>query len=362
VAKGSRIILVVDDAGDTTCDLTDVDLRISSVGGAGFAYVAMGDSYSSGEGSPENTFFKDTVIPDPPTGGSRGCHRSSKAWATNIAATRKLSGDQWKFAACSGGVLNDFFTQRGDEAPQVSHLSDSTKLVTMTIGGNDVGFSKIVADCVFDQLRQRGSPGCRQSGRTAHTTAEDGLKKLEGTMTIGGQERSLADVYSFVAGRIALDGKVVVAQYPRLFASGKAFYRELPLRLTPSCRVGTAHAGAKGVAFASIPVYVSKADADYLNEVLDRGNALIAKAVDKANETLKAQGRPAQVVLADGVNKQFDRDRVCDVTPHLNGVILHGLQKSTDSKNVHKDPDNRSFHPNTDGQSDYARAVKDKLN
>ncbi|MGK5680229.1 SGNH/GDSL hydrolase family protein [Actinoplanes sp. URMC 104] len=363
VARGSRIILVVDDAGDTTCDLTNVDLTVRSSPGR-YAYVAMGDSYSSGEGSPENTFYRDTVVPDQKTGGSTGCHRSSKAWATNIAATRKLTGNQWKFAACSGSVLNDFFAANHAnpaEAPQTSFLSSDTKLVTMTIGGNDVGFSTIVKDCIFDELRQKGQPGCRQSGRVANTTAEDGLRKLRETKPIGGQQLNrLAEAYLYVATHIAPDGKVIVAQYPRLFASGAAFYRAFPLRNTASCQVGTAHFAASRAALPD-RIYVAKADADYLNGVLDRGNAIIADGVKQANDALKAQGRSAQVVLADGVNKQFDSDRVCDAGAHINGVILHGLQKGGNAQNQHPDPDQRSFHPNTDGQSDYARAVKAKL-
>jgi len=75
-----------------------------------------------------------------------------------------------------------------------------------------------------------------------------------------------------------------------------------------------------------------------------------------------AQGFGARVILADGVNKQFDSDRICDNGAHINGVIMHGVQKNGTPSDQHPNADQRSFHPNTDGQSDYARAVRAKLN
>jgi hypothetical protein len=182
VVSGDRIAFNLGDRGNTNCDLTNVELSIASTTAPAYTYVAMGDSYSSGEGSPEDTFFHDTVRPDTESGGSTGCHRSSIGWPTTVAASRRIDGPQWKFAACSGAKAYEFY-QRNDtnkgERPQLVHLSRSTKLVTFTIGGNDVGFADVLKDCVYDSFgKGENDPGCGVPERKAYDTAEAGLGTL----------------------------------------------------------------------------------------------------------------------------------------------------------------------------------------
>src|ERR1700761_1803504 len=89
-------------------------------------YVALGDSYSSGVG----------------TGSESGsCDQSSQAygplWASGHGAT-------FTFGACSGATTSSVISS------QLSYLSSSTTLVSLTIGGNDVGFSSIMETCVLE--------------------------------------------------------------------------------------------------------------------------------------------------------------------------------------------------------------------
>jgi hypothetical protein len=55
------------------------------------------------------------------------------------------------FKACSGAATNDIFNANETnptEPAQLSSLSSGTKIVTLTIGGNDAGFPWVLEHCV----------------------------------------------------------------------------------------------------------------------------------------------------------------------------------------------------------------------
>jgi hypothetical protein len=88
-------------------------------------YVALGDSYSSAAG------VAPFVPLSPPT-----CSRSLLNYPHDIAAVTKPSS--FTDVTCSGADTSDFFTsQAPGVAPQLAAVTKSTRLVTMTIGGND---------------------------------------------------------------------------------------------------------------------------------------------------------------------------------------------------------------------------------
>jgi lysophospholipase L1-like esterase len=92
-------------------------------------YVALGDSYSSGVGAGDYI------------SSSGSCDRSTLAypeqWADANAPASFVS------EACSGATTADVLDS------QVSALSASTTLVSITIGGNDAGFSSVMETCVL---------------------------------------------------------------------------------------------------------------------------------------------------------------------------------------------------------------------
>jgi len=89
-------------------------------------YVAMGDSYASGVGT--RTYTAD----------SGSCQRSPLAYAPRLAAQL---GYTLTFVACAGARIGDV------TANQLSALGASTSFVTISIGGNDAGFSKVITQC-----------------------------------------------------------------------------------------------------------------------------------------------------------------------------------------------------------------------
>lgn len=101
---------------------------IPAASAAASQYVALGDSYSSGVGT--RTFYEE----------SGSCKRSPKAYGPLIAEAR---GYTLSFQACSGAKTTDV------NANQLGTLSGSTALVTITIGGNDAGFSNVIINCAL---------------------------------------------------------------------------------------------------------------------------------------------------------------------------------------------------------------------
>ena len=115
------------------------------IGGSSANYVALGDSYSSGEGNPP--FFAGT------DGPSDYCHRSPQAYSEVLGAH---IGSAPLFYACSGAVTSDFLTTSdGTEPPQLTRpgVDSTADLLTMTIGGNDAGFSSVLKACISQKLK-----------------------------------------------------------------------------------------------------------------------------------------------------------------------------------------------------------------
>lgn len=108
-------------------------------------YVALGDSYSSGEGAPP--FFAGT------DGPSNYCHRSPNAYSQVLGARYGMTP---KFYACSGAVTSNITsTFFNGEPPQITRdgVDDTADLVTLTIGGNDAGFGDTLKACIGQKLK-----------------------------------------------------------------------------------------------------------------------------------------------------------------------------------------------------------------
>ena len=111
-------------------------------------YTALGDSFAAGP-----------LIPNPVA--PLGCLKSSNNYGR--IAQRTLAFAEYRDATCSGAETDDMFAPQnvspgGPNPPQLDSLSADTRLVTLTIGGNDIGFSDLAQDCV--SVWPFGSP-CR---------------------------------------------------------------------------------------------------------------------------------------------------------------------------------------------------------
>ncbi|ADD40662.1 SGNH/GDSL hydrolase family protein [Stackebrandtia nassauensis] len=138
--------------------------------------VAMGDSYSSGVGAGD---YDDS-----------GCGRSANAYGPLLADEFSADVD---FVACGGATIPDV------RAEQLSALSDKTTHVTISVGGNDIGFGGIIVTCA------NGSDDeCVDRIDQAEQDARD---RLAG---------ELADLYADMS-EAAPDARIIVVGYPKPF-------------------------------------------------------------------------------------------------------------------------------------------------
>jgi lysophospholipase L1-like esterase len=100
-------------------------------------YVALGDSYAAGPLIPLQ------IQP-------YGCLKSDHNYA-HLAAPQ-LGQPAFRDATCSGAETEDMTAPQGvtpgPNPPQFDSLDADTRVVTVTIGGNDIGFSSIAENCV----------------------------------------------------------------------------------------------------------------------------------------------------------------------------------------------------------------------
>ncbi|HJQ47411.1 MAG TPA: SGNH/GDSL hydrolase family protein [Amycolatopsis sp.] len=202
-------------------------------------YVALGDSYSSGVGAGS---YLD----------SSSCKRSANAYPYLY---KKKTGASLSFRACSGAKTGDVTSS------QVAALGSGTDLVSITVGGNDAGFSGVMEDCILE-----GDSGCK--------TAVDNAVSYVHT-TLPGR---LASVYSTIRSK-APNAEVVVLGYPHIYKIGG------------SCSVG-----------------LSDTSRGYLNSGADALDTVIEKEATNAG-----------FAFAD-VRSAFTGHEICSGSPWLHSV------------------------------------------
>jgi lysophospholipase L1-like esterase len=118
-------------------------------------YIALGDSFSSGEGLPPFRQGTDKLLPPRNT-----CHRSYRAYPSLIAGRRSSPGI-WGFWACSGAQVADMSQANHEDPGEIAQLdriappdrSDrGVDLVTLSIGGNDAQFASTWMRCVVTHV------------------------------------------------------------------------------------------------------------------------------------------------------------------------------------------------------------------
>ena len=113
-------------------------LALTAAAGARAAnYVALGDSYAAGP-----------LIPNPvlPLGCLKSDHNYPHLAAPGI-------GLALRDASCSGATTADMTNPQnvepdGPNPPQFNSLDANTTVVSLTIGGNDIGFSEVAESCI----------------------------------------------------------------------------------------------------------------------------------------------------------------------------------------------------------------------
>ena len=199
-------------------------------------YVALGDSYASGAG------------PGSYVDGS--CRRSSNAYP----ALRGKDFPSFRFVACSGATTKSLRSQ-------FRALTPATTFVTITVGGNDLGFVDVMTTCTL-----KGDRACENRVGKARDFTRDQLPaRLDAT-------------YATIR-TAAPNAELVVLGYPRLF--------------TPDddCRT------------------LSRAKRQALNDAADELSVVIAEAASRAG---------ARYV---DVREAFADHGVCSSEPWINALV-----------------------------------------
>jgi lysophospholipase L1-like esterase len=170
-------------------------------------YTSLGDSYAAGP-----------FIPNPLT--PLGCLKSDHNYS-HLAAPRL--GLPLRDPSCSGAETEDMTQPQdvdpdGPNPPQFNSLDAATTLVSLTIGGNDIGFSSIAESCAT--LNPFSSP-CRDKYlANGHDEISD---RINATAPL------VAQVIQGIHARVPL-ARVFVVNYPAIFPeTGSGCWPQMPI-------------------------------------------------------------------------------------------------------------------------------------
>ncbi|RFS85228.1 SGNH/GDSL hydrolase family protein [Actinomadura spongiicola] len=260
------------------------------------AYVALGDSYSAGLGAEATVADKNPLD---------RCHRTSKAYYHEVSrAFRFAEGSA--FWACSGATIPDFLKGRGGEPAQFGRIGPGTSLVTLSIGGNDVGFSRVLAGCV---IKLPWSRSCIRQG-------EDVAERMAVL------RQSLADLIGQINAR-APRARVILMGYPKAFSE------------------------VDGVDGDNITV----ADQRWLNaRAYDLGR-LIRQSAEEADARIAARRGQGSVEFVDAYSA-FAGHEVGSGNAYMNGLLVNLPALAAEP---------RSYHPTIAGQQALARLFIEQI-
>lgn len=196
-------------------------------------YVALGDSYTA---APLVPFQYGTPI---------GCARSTRNYPSIVRAA--VGAAVFRDASCSSATTRHMTEPQsvlgGNHAPQFDALSEDAKLVTVGIGGNDVGLVGAAVECVQLGLLAPAGTACRSN--FAKPGGGDRLVDQ-----IAASAPKIAATLQGIRER-APQARVLIVGYPAVAPTdGRSCYPLVPL---------------------------SSDDLAYLDEMLRRTNAMIAE-------------------------------------------------------------------------------------
>lgn len=203
-------VVLVTRAGDDDGSHTGIAYSAPSKG----PYVAMGDSYTAGPGITD------------PTGTPAGCDRSTGTYPALVAAELGIKAGDFRDVSCSGATTTDLTaaqkTDNGTNSPQLRALSSDTRLVTIGIGGNDIGFSSMIERCVGMGALYRLTGNGKyftEDAPCAREYVNGDSDKVKQKITTAGER--LTRVLTEVRRR-APEARVYVVSYPAILPSDSA--------------------------------------------------------------------------------------------------------------------------------------------
>jgi len=272
-------------------------------------YSALGDSFSAGDGNEPymNAFGFDTT--------ADGCHRSAAAYPVTIA-TQLYGGQTARFVACSGAVIRDVVVGKGKVPPgmepsQLNALDNTVDLVTISIGGNDIGFSSIATSCVLFGIICTFTDNTDAVNAIARIGKENDSGQILDPSTAPGSSSdpvyTLDNIYATIR-HDAPNARILVVGYPDL----------LPI---------------------NAPCLTAGLGTDVVNWL---------NGVEKSlNDTIKTEAERNGAEYVD-LSTAFAGHELCSFQPYVNLLVNPPFFETP-------------VHPNEHGQGAMARAVKAKI-
>jgi hypothetical protein len=216
----------------------EFDKEIPLISGIGGEYVALGDSYAAGQGlDPFNHNTRGRMEDGPE---SNSCSRSQRAFSQVLQF--RGSEPSERFVACSGAVMYDIYhdyIQRADDDSDVAEVRseiadedvekvivhaqldrlesyEDVRLVTVTIGGNDMLFARLVQFCLLqprclEQPFETGDSGPRFVEYPGEMPLGEWISE-----TIGIVEEGYRELFPQLRNSFP-DARILVIGYPYLF-------------------------------------------------------------------------------------------------------------------------------------------------
>jgi hypothetical protein len=173
-------------------------------------YVALGDSYASGPLIPDQ-------VPDPVA-----CLRSDHDYPHVVAASLGLQlTDESCSGATTASVESPESVAGGSNPAQIDGLNDATAVVSITLGGDDLGFVSLIEHCLAL------SPlGPTRVGRTcrAHYDGAGGDQLARAITALAPKEDAVLQAIRAAAP----SAKVFVVGYPDILPTGTGCWPTVP--------------------------------------------------------------------------------------------------------------------------------------
>ncbi len=200
-------------------------IPVSESSAPAVTYVALGDSFSSGEGNPGKPPKEWLDRAGKATAVDNGCHRSPIAYPVKIESWLKSSATQaalglpamsLDFLSCSGARTEDLWNSGAHGAPyyltggenrewqQMQDTRDlaNARIVTVMVGGDDLNFGDILYNCI-------------SLSHSCNASSDDGwIADLQ--QNIATLKPLLVKTYEKVAA-LAKNAAVYVVGYPDMF-------------------------------------------------------------------------------------------------------------------------------------------------
>jgi GDSL-like Lipase/Acylhydrolase family len=302
-------------------------------------YVAMGDSYSSGEGANSSGGFYVTS----PNGkyldnsGKTGCHRAAAAYSQGLQKEFTFT-DGGSFVACSGATSDDIVNGFHGEPSQLDALNPRTTLVTLSAGGDDLNFSSVMQNCVLDphssQILLPGKHTDRCTSQKA--TIDQNMHALfDSPPNPPKYEQFLQKIHDR-----APNARVMIVGYPHLFP-------EPPTKAYDT---------------------ISKGDQEFLNNMDKELNRRIQQATQNVDTRNYGNGRQKMGSIEYADN--WDGLKGHEITskhPWINGLEYCPVINWRHNQNCHSGlfgapgAGTGTFHPTHEGQQSFERSVAKQL-